>query len=87
MQELTVDSLRLATKLVRITADLKRRYDEENAGGAKGPRVRDYRAEERIAELQQEVETLRCLTCHSPTLHFVAEPRARSQVRAAAKEE
>jgi len=45
---------KLATKLVRITADLKRRYDEENAGGAKGPRVRDYRAEERIAELQQE---------------------------------
>ena len=46
---------RLATKLVRITADLKKRYDEDSGTKVKGPKVRDYQAEEKISELEQEL--------------------------------
>jgi len=46
---------RLATKLVRITADLKKRYDEDSGTKVKGPKVRDYKAEEKISELEQEL--------------------------------
>merc|ERR1712224_357193 len=44
---------------VRVTADLKKRYDEEAGPTVKGPKVRDYQAEEKIAELEQSIRELK----------------------------